>query len=149
MTKLDSLKALNNPVTVLLPTGRATDIFSISHAVVFKVVGRHWLCPREKMFLSCTFKQRFLYMKEKPSGSAICLNYVWRIHIKRLTACSLHNSLWCVRSPDSSVFLLSHLPSANKSLQSSISSANCCCWKMCGTEQLQLDWYLLTGVTQI
>lgn len=41
MKKLDSLKAFNNPVNVLLPAGRARDIFSVSHVLIFKVVGHH------------------------------------------------------------------------------------------------------------
>lgn len=45
MKKLDSLKALSSPVNVLLPTGKARVIFSISHIVIFKVVGHHSLCP--------------------------------------------------------------------------------------------------------
>lgn len=88
----------------------------------------------KKKFLRCTLKQRSLYMKKTPTGSAICLNYVWRIHIKRLTACSLPNSLWCVRSPDSFALMLSHLPSADESLQGSISSGDCFCWETCDTE---------------
>lgn len=48
MKKLDYLKALNSPVNVLRPTGRVRVIFSISHVVIFKVIGHHSLCPHEK-----------------------------------------------------------------------------------------------------
>lgn len=41
MEKLDPLKAFNSPVNAPVPIGRTRDIFSISHVVVFKVIGKH------------------------------------------------------------------------------------------------------------